>query len=106
MPFLFLICAEGLSYLFFADDSLLFTKANESNCNAIKTILAEYGKALGQVINLDKFAMCISLSFLNREGRLLAAKVIIKLVECHEKHLGLPCFTGRRKWKVFANIVD
>ncbi|KAK3211146.1 hypothetical protein Dsin_015852 [Dipteronia sinensis] len=95
-----------ITHLFFADDNLIFTKADEKNCVAIREILAVYGRASGQVINFNKSAMCISPSFSVLDGRTLASRVGIKLVECHEKYLGLPCFTGISKWKIFANIVD
>ena len=76
---LFLLCAEGLStlfhqaarnqaligvsicrgcppitHLFFADNSLLFCKANSHECNELMRILSDHEKASGQKINLDK----------------------------------------------------
>ncbi|KAK3222430.1 hypothetical protein Dsin_009455 [Dipteronia sinensis] len=130
-PFLFLFCAEGLSnliqkaqargdisgfrcsrggpiitHLFFADDSLIFPKANDRNCLAVKTILDDYEKASGQAVNFWKSAMCISPSFNAREGERKASLIGIKLVECHENYLGLPCFSSRKKRKLFASIVD
>ena len=72
-PYLFLLCAEGLStliksaiasgymggievchggpklsYLFFADDSLIFYKASIKECTALQKILNVYEKAFGQ----------------------------------------------------------
>ncbi|KAK3195383.1 hypothetical protein Dsin_026693 [Dipteronia sinensis] len=130
-PFLFLFCAEGLTsliqqahkrgvitgfqcsrggfavtHLFFTNDSLLFTKANEVNCVAIKTMLEEYERASGQVINFSKSAMCVSPSFWAIVGERLASMMGIKLVDCHENYLGLPCFTLTNKRKLFATIVD
>ncbi|KAK3204478.1 hypothetical protein Dsin_018524 [Dipteronia sinensis] len=74
-PYLFLICEEGLSqlfrraenmgdiygfkcsrqgpkisHLFFVDDSMIFTKALERDCKAIKHILEIYSRASGQVV--------------------------------------------------------
>ena len=78
-PFLFFICAEGLSglirkatrerslhgasavrqrpkisHLFFANDSLIFCKAKIEDCSKLADILKCYEKASGQMINLDK----------------------------------------------------
>ncbi|KAK3200123.1 hypothetical protein Dsin_023538 [Dipteronia sinensis] len=129
--FLFLFCTKGLSnliqqaqkrgtitsfrcnrdgpavtHLFFANDSLLFTKANEVNCVAIRTLLEVYANASGQVINFNKSAMCVSPSYSASVGERLVSVMGITLVDCHENYLGIPCFTGRNKRNFFANIVD
>ncbi|KAL5570870.1 hypothetical protein UlMin_020467 [Ulmus minor] len=82
-PYLFLLCAEGLSslihtfertgqlqgmwcgtngptisHLFFADDSLLFIEATPASCYAIKEILLHYETASGQLVNYSKSAVC------------------------------------------------
>ena len=78
-PYLFLICTEGLStllvndkrngvilglqasrfgprvsHLFFADDSLVFMKANTSESERVKHLLKIYEESSGQMINYDK----------------------------------------------------
>ena len=84
-PYLFLLCAEGFSalindaarnnqlhgisicrgapkvpHLFFADDSLLFYKANGNECNKLKEILDLYESASGQKISTDKSSIFFS----------------------------------------------
>jgi hypothetical protein len=130
-PFLFLICAEGfsnliegaqvrgklegfrcskdspiISHLFFADDCLLFAKANDGNCAAIMRVLDKYARASGQVVNFSKSAVCVSPSLSVTEGERLARLVGVRLVICHERYLGLPCFSGRSKRKLFYEVVD
>ncbi|KAK3211755.1 hypothetical protein Dsin_016461 [Dipteronia sinensis] len=129
--YLFLICAEGfsslidnvvssgklsgfkcskkgpvLSHLFFADDSLIFSKANEANCVAIREILDVYAMTSGQFVNLNKSAMCISHSMSAANGVKLASNVSVNLVNCLDRYLGLPCFIGRSKRKLFSDITD
>lgn len=78
-PYLFLLCAEGfgglikkahedgklhgiavnrgapsLSHLFFADDSVLFSRANLREASTLKNILQTYEKLSGQKINIEK----------------------------------------------------
>lgn len=43
-----------VSHLFFVDDSLLFCRANDHDCQAILEVLEKYEQALGQRINQDK----------------------------------------------------
>ncbi|KAK3194849.1 hypothetical protein Dsin_026159 [Dipteronia sinensis] len=102
-------CSRGgpvISHLFFADDSLIFTKANDKNYQAIRSILVEYEKASGHAINYEKSAICTIPSFSNTKRKRLASLIGITLVDCHEKYLRLSCFTGRSKRKLFSNIAD
>ncbi len=84
-PYLFLICAEGLSalirkaehdrlihevaisrggphisHLFFADDSIIFCRASNFDCEALHNLLLLYEKASGQKINGEKTALFFS----------------------------------------------
>ncbi|CAL9023608.1 unnamed protein product [Prunus brigantina] len=43
-----------LSHLLFADDTLLFLKANEQNCHNITRILHDFCLASGQQVSLEK----------------------------------------------------
>ena len=86
-PYLFLLCAEGLSslikasvangvmkgisvcreglelsHLFFADDSLIFCRATENECQTLLNILANYESASGQQINKTKTTLFFSKS--------------------------------------------
>lgn len=83
--YLFILCSQGLStilnynvtqrtlqgiriaignpaitHLFFADDNLIFFKANKQNCNTIKDCLKTYEMASGTLINYDKSAITFS----------------------------------------------
>ena len=84
-PYLFLIAVEGLlslikdsakkgklqgyaaarngpkvTNLFFADDCLIFCRAQNSDCRELMSILRTYGKASGQEINVGKSSILYS----------------------------------------------
>ena len=130
-PSLFLLCAEGLSaliheaarnqnktgisiargcprvtHLFFADNSILFCKANPEECQELKLILRRYEEALGQKINTDKSSVFFSPNtsqdikdeIFNILGPMQDSK--------HTKYLGLLSFIGRSKTQVFSILKE
>ena len=128
-PFLFIICAEGLStllrdaeakkeihglkigkkvdaisHLFFADDSLLFTRANEEEVDKVLDILSIYEAASGQKLNMEKSEVSFSRNIAPEKQEILQMKLTFKAVEEHEKYLGLPTFVGGSKKRVFQGI--
>ena len=107
-PYLFSICAEGLStilsdydsrgfihgckiartapsisHLFFAYDSFLFFKATMQESGEIKECLKLYEEASGQFMNFQKSSISFS---------------------C--KYIGLPSLMGKNKKEVFSFIKD
>ncbi|KAK0580643.1 hypothetical protein LWI29_004599 [Acer saccharum] len=130
-PYLFLLCAEGLSslifdserrglfsgfrcsrwgpkitHLFFADDSLLFTRASREECLNIRNLLELYSVASGQCINFSKSAVCFSKQVSQADRCVLATILGMTVVGCHSKYLGLPCVIGRNKRASFEDIKD
>jgi hypothetical protein len=121
-PYLFLLCGEAfsallqqakrnrvitgiptsprgprLSHLFFADDSIIFCKANSVEWRRIMRILGIYKKGSGQKLNLQKTSL-----FFSRNTSLERKPEILRLSELSESHLidtylGLPSFVGRSK---------
>jgi hypothetical protein len=130
-PYLFLLTAEGLtgllksrnqssvlkgikvapltpmvSHLLFADDSLLFFRANRENALVIKEVLNTYCRASGQQINMDK-------SFIHfaKGVRQNIRDDIKSLLEVHnealsEKYLGMPSDVGAASTGAFKYLKD
>ncbi|CAN1846005.1 LINE-1 retrotransposable element ORF2 protein [Linum perenne] len=130
-PFLFLICAEGLSalvrkeveddhlhgvrvcnrappvtHLLFADDSFFFFRAEIEEARRVKRIFQTYGQASGQLINFAKSGIFFSKSthVMLQDG----VKAILGVSEPFDrgKYLGMPSFVGRRKKDTFMFIKE
>lgn len=91
---------------FFADDSLLFTRASESEAEAIIDILNSYEAASGQKINLEKSEVSFSRNVGTNMHNMLQSKLTFTAVVEHEKYLGLPMYIGKSKKPVFQVIQD
>ncbi|XP_019175465.1 PREDICTED: uncharacterized protein LOC109170766 [Ipomoea nil] len=130
-PYLFIICAEGLSlllqqahtvgslhgcrvargaspisHLFIADDSLLFFKANVEEAGEIKRCLSVYEDLSGQAVNYHKSSICYSKNTSNVDRENVAQILGVTQAPNFGKYLGLPSFVGRHKRAVFAYVED
>ncbi|XP_065629271.1 uncharacterized protein LOC136067407 [Quercus suber] len=88
------ICRNGprVSHLFFADDSVLFCRVTEVECQIILDVLSIYEKGSGQKINRDK--TCIFFSS-NTEPMLqtrIQQVLAVPAIRQYEKYLGMPAF--------------
>jgi hypothetical protein len=96
--------APGISHLPFADDSLLFFKAQANQACQIKKVLDLYALSTGQLINPDKCSIIFG------ESCPLASRVEVKTMlqvtqETFEtKYLGLPTPEGRMSSGKFQSL--
>lgn len=128
-PFLFILCAEGLSallnraevegritglpitrggtkinYLFFADDSLLFCRATIAEWTRIQGILASYEKASGQKLNREKTSIFFSRNTKEETKNFIMTVAGVNATNRYEKYLGLPNLIGRFRVSAFNGI--
>jgi hypothetical protein len=128
-PYLFLLCAEGLSFLlrkaeaegkitgvaasrsgpklthlFFADDSLLFCQANMSHCETVVNILQQYEEASGQQLNKAKTSIFFTKNTAGTMRQQIKNLFQVPEIKSHEKYLGLPSFVGRSKSMAFGVV--
>ncbi|KAH1073741.1 hypothetical protein J1N35_026069 [Gossypium stocksii] len=130
-PYLFLICAEGLStllneakangtlrgasigqnkfaitHLFFADGCIIFGDASVEGVNIVRNILMEYKLASGKQINLDKSLIYFGASVGAEDRDLIVNILEVRMALNPEKYLGLPMMVGRKKKWAFANLME
>lgn len=130
-PYLFIICAEGLSlmlqreeklghisglkiarqapaisHLLFADDSLLFFKATSTEANVIREVLWKYEVSSGQAVNYNKSTITFSGNTYDKAWMEVAGILAVNESPEFGKYLGLPSVIGRNKKQVFRYIAE
>jgi ribonuclease HI len=130
-PYLFIICAEGLSalikqaeasrdihgvkicrnapiisHLLFADDCFLFFRANNHEATVMKNILTTYEAASGQAVNFQKSEIFCSRNVVQADQHIISSTLGVQTVLGTSKYLGLPSLIGRSKKSIFNFIKD
>jgi len=130
-PYLFILCAEVLSglltkgqeegrfhgiqiapnappisHLFFADDSLLFCRADPKEADFILKTLQTYESMSGQKVNLEKSEMVFNPSLREDIKKEFHSQMPINITRKIDKYLGLPTQFGRLKVHDFNFIMD
>ena len=128
-PYLFLLCAEGLSamlmraeeqkriqgilscrggvhvsHLLFADNSLLFCQAKIEECQNLLHLLHSYEIASGQAINRGKTTLFFSKN--TRANIKLAVQNMLgaQVFQDYEQYLRLPMIAGKSKTNTFKGM--
>jgi hypothetical protein len=92
--------------LLFADDSLLFFRANREQASSIKSTLDMYCRGTGQLINFDK---CSFLFNENQDTTIMEEvkeQLNVPRTTFEAKYLGLPTPEGRMKAEKFRAITE
>jgi hypothetical protein len=125
-PYLFLLCAEGLSsmiksigpqyisrgvrvsrhspwisHLLFADDCLVITQATKRRADMVAAILEDYNRGSGQLVNKGKSAIFFSLNYEDDAKQAVHESLQIPNEALGEKYLGLPKNAERGSSGVF-----
>ena len=95
-----------LTHLFFADDSLLFCRANSTECSKVMDLLSVYEDVLGQKINRDKTALFFSKSVTEANRQIIKGVLGVREIKHYEKYLGLPSLIGKGKKASFNYIKE
>ena len=102
------ICRNGprVSHLFFADDSALFCRAAEAECQRILDVLAVYERGSGQKINREKTNIFFSSKTQAQVKFRIQELLGVPAIRQYEKYLGLPTLVGRAKKQSFVYIKE
>lgn len=98
--------APVISHLLFADDTIIFCKANMDEARTIRDLLHRYELTSGQQVNMAKTNVSVSkgTSTMRRDEVMITLDV--REVLAHDKYLGLPTRMGRSKKKVLMPLKD
>ena len=130
-PYLFLICAEGLStalahaeevlgiegvrvcrnapsvsHLLFADDSLILMKANMNNATSLRQVLGQYCTSSGQMVSESKCSIFFSPNVNVELKAEICLELNIMTEAISEKYLGLPAMVGLDRSESFAYLLE
>jgi hypothetical protein len=87
--------APGVSHLLFADDTLLFFKANPQQSQNVSQIIDAYAAATGQLINRAKCSILFGPGCLPATRTEIMHNLQVQEPNFEEKYLGLPTPQGR-----------
>ncbi|KAF5471735.1 hypothetical protein F2P56_008508 [Juglans regia] len=95
-----------INHLFFADDRLLFYRANVEELATISTLLSLYEGASEQELNKDKTAIYFSAKTRQEAREFILRIAGTRATSCYERYLGLPALVGRLKHSAFKSLLD
>ncbi|KAF9592580.1 hypothetical protein IFM89_016031 [Coptis chinensis] len=98
--------SPALTHLLYADDLILFIKANLAESGQLKHILECYCRASGQKINYEKSSVFFSRNVSYRQKIKLKRFWRMKNFQPKEKYLGVPIMLSRKKAEDFDYLVD
>jgi hypothetical protein len=130
-PYLFLICAEGLSsllahqeevrgiegvkvcrnapsvsHLLFADDSLILMKANIVNATSLRQVLDQYCANSGQLVSDGKCSIYFSPNVDVQVKADICSELNILTEALSDRYLGLPAMVGMDKSDNFMYLLE
>lgn len=104
----FSLCRSGpkISHLFFADDTLLFCRAELREVQEIKNILDRYERASGQKINHENTTIFFGKSIPMSSKSAIKNFLGVPKIKEYEKYLGLTAVVGKNKRASFNYIKE
>ncbi|XP_060965763.1 uncharacterized protein LOC133034618 [Cannabis sativa] len=130
-PYLFILCAEGLSallrkyerqgwihgckvangaprvsHMLFADDSYLYCQASEVEAHRVRKLLTKFERASGQEVNLSKSSIFFSTNTTTTVRNVISQRLQMSIATEDSFYLGLPSTMSRKKTVVLGYLKD
>lgn len=130
-PYLFIMCAEGLSallrfyesnqwihgvrvcrqapsisHMLFADDSYLYCKATTEEASRVLELLRLFEQASGQRISVEKSSVFFSSNIIPYNRFNICQVLMMKEADKNSKYLGLPNLLGQKKSVLLGFLKD
>ena len=97
---------ERIPCLLFADDCLLFCKAEITTCRRLKSLLDKFCSRSGQLVNYHKSTLTFSSNATAAHRQLAAGIFNITHSDSLGKYLGCPVFQKRPSRSTFNDLID
>uniref|UniRef100_A0A803PWA8 Uncharacterized protein n=1 Tax=Cannabis sativa TaxID=3483 RepID=A0A803PWA8_CANSA len=98
--------APFISHMLFADDSYVFCRANENDSTKVLTLLKDFERASGQMVNFSKSSVFFSANIHTIVRMQICQRMGIVEADDSSLYLGLPCIISRNKKAVFGFLKD
>ena len=98
--------ADRIPGLLFADDCLIFGKADTTTCWRIKQILDLFCESSDQLINYHKLTLTFSINATSTHRQMVAGIFNITHSDSLGRYLGCPVFQNKPKHSTFKDLVD
>jgi hypothetical protein len=98
--------SPAVNHLLFADDSLLFFKANRESAEEVNKVLQMYCDASGQQVNTDKLAIHFGKGCSNQIREVIKNILNVHKEALSEKYLGMPTDVGNSPNGAFKYLKD
>lgn len=89
--------APSIPVLCFADDTMVFCRANVEEATSLKAVLDTYALVSGQVINFEKSTMTFSKGTSAAKKEQINQILGVQMVEKHDRYLRMPAVVGKSK---------
>lgn len=92
--------------MLFADDCLLFVRAELGHLSYLKQLLIQYEEVAGQKVNLDKSEFMCSPNLNSHMRAMFANYLGMKQLKSHTKYLGMPLVVVQNRKETFRSLED